>query len=31
MRVKSLEKSRHAAFVFDPDGNNVELVCHEPG
>ena len=21
----------YAAFVFDPDGNNVELVCHEPG
>jgi len=21
----------YAAFVFDPDGNNVELVCHELG
>jgi catechol 2,3-dioxygenase-like lactoylglutathione lyase family enzyme len=20
----------YAAFVLDPDGNNVELVCHEP-
>ncbi len=20
----------YAAFVFDPDGNNVEAVCHEP-
>ena len=19
-----------AAFVFDPDGNNIEVVCHEP-
>jgi catechol 2,3-dioxygenase-like lactoylglutathione lyase family enzyme len=21
----------YAAFVFDPDGNNVEAVCHLPG
>ncbi|MET0594759.1 MAG: VOC family protein [Polyangiaceae bacterium] len=21
----------YAAFVIDPDGNNLELVCHEPG
>ena len=21
----------YAAFVFDPDGNNVEAVCHRPG
>jgi len=21
----------YAAFVFDPDGNNVEAVCHAPG
>ncbi|MEQ5841224.1 lyase [Paraburkholderia acidicola] len=21
----------YAAFVFDPDGHNVELVCHKPG
>ena len=20
----------YAAFLFDPDGNNVEAVCHEP-
>ncbi|HEY4128558.1 MAG TPA: VOC family protein [Gammaproteobacteria bacterium] len=20
----------YAAFVFDPDGNNVEAVCHDP-
>ena len=20
----------YAAFVFDPDGNNLEVVCHEP-
>ncbi len=20
----------YAAFVFDPDGNNVEAVCHAP-
>jgi catechol 2,3-dioxygenase-like lactoylglutathione lyase family enzyme len=21
----------YAAFVLDPDGHNIELVCHEPG
>jgi catechol 2,3-dioxygenase-like lactoylglutathione lyase family enzyme len=21
----------YAAFVLDPDGNNIEAVCHEPG
>lgn len=21
----------YAAFVIDPDGHNVEMVCHEPG
>ena len=21
----------YAAFVIDPDGHNIELVCHEPG
>ncbi len=21
----------YGAFVFDPDGNNVEAVCHRPG
>ncbi|HSV03680.1 MAG TPA: VOC family protein [Phenylobacterium sp.] len=21
----------YAAFVIDPDGNNIEAVCHEPG
>ena len=20
----------YGAFVFDPDGNNIEVVCHEP-
>ena len=20
----------YAAFVLDPDGNNIELICHEP-
>ena len=20
----------YGAFVFDPDGNNVEAVCHKP-
>jgi catechol 2,3-dioxygenase-like lactoylglutathione lyase family enzyme len=24
-------QSYYAAFVFDPDGNNIEAVCHEPG
>jgi catechol 2,3-dioxygenase-like lactoylglutathione lyase family enzyme len=23
-------QSFYAAFVFDPDGNNIEAVCHEP-
>jgi catechol 2,3-dioxygenase-like lactoylglutathione lyase family enzyme len=23
--------SYYGAFVFDPDGNNIEAVCHEPG
>ena len=23
--------SYYAAYVFDPDGNNIEAVCHEPG
>ena len=22
--------SYYAAYVFDPDGNNIEAVCHEP-
>jgi catechol 2,3-dioxygenase-like lactoylglutathione lyase family enzyme len=21
----------YGAFAFDPDGNNIEAVCHEPG
>jgi catechol 2,3-dioxygenase-like lactoylglutathione lyase family enzyme len=21
----------YAAFVLDPDGNNIEAVCHQPG
>lgn len=24
-------ESYYGAFVFDPDGNNVEAVCHAPG
>jgi catechol 2,3-dioxygenase-like lactoylglutathione lyase family enzyme len=24
-------KSYYAAFVIDPDGHNIEAVCHEPG
>jgi catechol 2,3-dioxygenase-like lactoylglutathione lyase family enzyme len=24
-------QSYYAGFVFDPDGNNIEAVCHEPG
>jgi catechol 2,3-dioxygenase-like lactoylglutathione lyase family enzyme len=24
-------QSYYAAYVFDPDGNNIEAVCHEPG
>ena len=20
----------YGAFVFDPDGNNIEAVCHQP-
>ncbi len=23
-------KNYYAAFVFDPDGNNIEVVCHKP-
>jgi catechol 2,3-dioxygenase-like lactoylglutathione lyase family enzyme len=23
-------QSYYAAYVFDPDGNNIEAVCHEP-
>ena len=23
--------SYYGAYVFDPDGNNIEAVCHEPG
>jgi catechol 2,3-dioxygenase-like lactoylglutathione lyase family enzyme len=23
--------SYYGAFVLDPDGNNIEAVCHEPG
>jgi catechol 2,3-dioxygenase-like lactoylglutathione lyase family enzyme len=25
------EKALAGAFVLDPDGNNVEAVCHTPG
>jgi catechol 2,3-dioxygenase-like lactoylglutathione lyase family enzyme len=21
----------YSAFVYDPDGNNIEAVCHRPG
>ena len=24
-------KDYYGAFVIDPDGNNVEVVCHKPG
>ena len=24
-------KNYYAAFVLDPDGNNIETVCHKPG
>ena len=24
-------KDYYAAFVFDPDGHNIEVVCHVPG
>jgi predicted lactoylglutathione lyase len=24
-------ESYYGAFVFDPDGNNIEAVCHKPG
>ena len=24
-------KDYHGAFVLDPDGNNIEAVCHTPG
>jgi catechol 2,3-dioxygenase-like lactoylglutathione lyase family enzyme len=23
--------SYYGAFVYDPDGNNIEAVCHQPG
>ena len=25
------DENYYGAFVFDPDGNNVEAVCHAPG
>ena len=25
-----LATSYYGAFVLDPDGNNIEAVCHEP-
>lgn len=27
---KDYHPSYYGAFVFDPDGNNVEAVCHDP-
>jgi len=27
----SIHASYYGAFVRDPDGNNVEAVCHQPG
>lgn len=27
---KAYSPTYYAAFVFDPDGNNIEAVCHEP-
>ncbi len=26
----SYHKDYYGAFVFDPDGNNIEAVCHDP-
>lgn len=26
----SYRKSYYGAFVIDPDGNNIETVCHTP-
>ena len=28
---KEYDPNYYAAFVYDPDGNNVEAVCHAPG
>jgi catechol 2,3-dioxygenase-like lactoylglutathione lyase family enzyme len=31
LRVANYERSRHyGAFVLDPDGYNIEAVCHKP-
>jgi len=27
---KDYHPNYYAAFVYDPDGNNVEVVCHQP-
>jgi catechol 2,3-dioxygenase-like lactoylglutathione lyase family enzyme len=27
---KDYHPNYYGAFVFDPDGNNIEAVCHEP-
>ena len=24
------QRNYHGAFAFDPDGNDVEAVCHDP-
>jgi catechol 2,3-dioxygenase-like lactoylglutathione lyase family enzyme len=28
--VRSYHSQYYAAFVYDPDGNNIEVVCHAP-
>ena len=27
---RAYHRGYYAAFVFDPDGNNIEAVCHGP-
>lgn len=26
----AIHANYYGAFVFDPDGNNIEAVCHDP-
>ena len=28
--ARSITRNYYGAFVLDPDGNNVEAVCHRP-
>ncbi len=30
-RSRALPPDYYSAFVLDPDGNNIEAVCHTPG